>query len=116
MTTELVSGPAILVGYAYALQLSAETPLFPEAARFAGQLRHVLSDPEPITTLTSVSGGLVRISDTVLEVRLAPEITSRLVPGSVLLDLVRTDLAPPQHLALFLELPVLLPVTRDLSP
>jgi hypothetical protein len=30
------------------------------------------------------------------------------------LDLVRTDLVPPQHLNVFLEIPVLLPVTRGL--
>jgi hypothetical protein len=32
--------------------------------------------------------------------------------GSVVLDVVRTDLVPPRHLSFFLEIPVVLPVTR----
>ena len=39
-----------------------------------------------------------------------------LKPGRVVLDLVRTDLAPDLHLGFLLELPVILPVTRGLVP
>lgn len=35
--------------------------------------------------------------------------------GTVVVDVVRTDLVPPRHLSFFLEIPVVLPVTRSLA-
>ena len=46
---------------------------------------------------------------------LAPEATAGLGAGSVVVDIVRTDLVPPRHLSFFLEIPVVLPVTRGLT-
>jgi hypothetical protein len=69
-----------------------------------------------LATLTSADHGIMRISDTVLELALRPEQTAGLAPGRVVLDLVRTDLTPDLHLGFLLELPVILPVTRGLAP
>jgi len=41
-------------------------------------------------------------------------VTAQLSTGSVVVDLVRTDLDPDQHLGVLLEIPVTLPVTRGL--
>ncbi len=114
MTSEVMQGPSVLIGYPYALQVEADGPLFPEGATFTAQVRSKLSAAAPIVTLTSAAGGLVRISDTTLEIRIAPLATAQMPVGSVFIDVVRTDVAPPQHLSFFLEIPVAMPVTRGL--
>ncbi|SFK78066.1 hypothetical protein [Shimia haliotis] len=114
MTTALAEGPAILIGYEYRLQLEAEGALFPDEARFAGQLRGKANDETVLATLNSESSTILRRSDNTLELVIPEAVTVALAPGSVVLDLVRIDLVPPQHLNVFLEIPVLLPVTRGL--
>ena len=114
MTTVLTEGPAILIGYEYRLQLAAEGVVFPEEARFAGQVRANLNDETVLATLSSESGTILRRSDNTMELIIPETVTAALAPGSVVLDLVRTDLVPPQHLNVFLEIPVLRPVTRGL--
>ena len=114
MTSDVFQGPAVLIGYDYALQVETQAPLFPQGATFTAQVRVRLSDAAPIATLTSAAGDLIRKSDTTLEIRMAPAITIQLQVGSVLVDVVRTDLTPPKHLSFFLEIPVALPVTRGL--
>ncbi len=112
MTTMLAEGPAILIGYEYRLQLEAEGALFPDEARFIGQLRGNLNEETVLATLNSESSTILRRSDSTLELIIPETVTAALAPGSIVLDLVRTDLTPPQHMNVFLEIPVLLPVTR----
>jgi hypothetical protein len=111
-TTE---GPAVLIGYPWRLQLEAAAPVFVEGAAYAGQLRTRASDPAVLTTITSAAGGVLRVSDTVLELALRTDQTAGLAPGMVVLDLIRVDLDPDLHLGFFLEIPVMLPVTRGLA-
>ena len=111
-TATLTEGPAVLVGYEYRLQLEAEGALFPDEACFAGQVRSNVNAETVLATLTSEGGTILRRGDSRLELIMPDTVTAALTPGSVVLDLVRTDLAPPQHLNVFLEIPVLLPVTR----
>lgn len=111
---EIQTGPVILIGYEYRLQLQAEADLFPDAASFAGQMRAAVADTAVLASLTMANGGLLRRDDRTLEIVLAPEVTAGLMPGRVVLDLVRTDLDPDQHLGVLLEIPVALPVTRGL--
>ena len=114
ITSELQEGPVILIGYEYRLQLQAAADLFPEDARFTGQLRRTVSDSVILATLSTENGGLLRQDLRTIEIVLAPTITAGLSPGSVTLDLVRTDLDPDRHLGVLLEIPVVLPVTRGL--
>ncbi|SDB57464.1 hypothetical protein [Bauldia litoralis] len=114
MSVDVVDGPAIVAGYQYRLQIEAEGGLFPEGAVFTAQLRSKVSAASVIATLSTANGGIVRVSDTVVELVVAPELTTGLAAGSVVIDLVRTDLIPPRHLSFFLEIPVVLPVTRGL--
>lgn len=113
-TITLTEGPAVLVGYEYRLQLEAEGALFPDEARFAGQLRANLNAETVLATLKSEGGTILNRGESRLELTIPDTVTAELAPGSVVLDLVRTDLVPPQHLNVFLEIPVLLPVTRGL--
>ena len=115
MTTSIVDGPAIIIGYEYRLQLEAESDLFPAGATFAGQLRAKVSAAMPVTTLNSGNGGVTRVTDRVVELIVPAAATVSLSPGSAVLDLVRTDLMPPRHLAFILEIPVVQPVTRGLG-
>ena len=112
----LSEGPAILIGYAWRLQIEAEAPVFVDGASYAGHLRLKASDPTLLAELSSADGGIEHITDTVLELFLTPSQTAVLSPGRVVLDLVRTDLEPDLHLGFLLEIPVMLPVTRGLSP
>ena len=107
-------GPAILLGYAYQLRLEAESDLFPETARFLAHLRTTPSSDQVLAVVASEAGGFLRISDREMDLMLSAEQTSSLPLGQVVLDIIRTDLDPLQHLGLFLELPVLQPVTRDI--
>ena len=112
----LSEGPAILIGYAWRLQIEAEAPVFAEGASYTGHLRLKPSDPTLLAELSSADGGIQHITATVLELSLTPSQTTVLTPGRVVLDLVRTDLEPDLHLGFLLEIPVMLPVTRGLSP
>ena len=109
-------GPAILPGYAYRLRLVSEHALFPEVARFVAQIRVSPSSDTVLAEISSAAGGFERIGDTELDLHLTPAETAALPLGRVVLDLVRADLTPPLHLGVFLELPVMQPVTREVSP
>jgi len=115
VSVTIIDGPAIIAGYAYRLQIEADGPLFPEGAVFAAQVRSKLSATSVIATLTTTNGGILRVSDAVLEMVIASEATVGLGAGSVVVDVIRTDLIPPRHLSFFLEIPVVLPVTRSLA-
>lgn len=110
--THVQEGPVILIGYAYRLQLEAEADLFPEAATFTGQVRRRVEDSLVLATLSTANGAILRLTARRLEIVLDPAVTAGLHVGSVVLDLVRTDLDPDRHLGLLLEIPVSLPVTR----
>ena len=114
MSVTTVDGPAIVAGYPYRLQIEADAALFPAGAVFAAEIRARVSATSVVATLTTANGGLLRVSDTVLELAIAPEATAGLGAGSIVLDVVRTDLMPPRHLAFFLEIPVVVPVTRGM--
>ena len=112
MTLTVQEGPVILIGYEYRLQLEAEADLFPESASFVGQVRSAITVATVMAELSTPAGSVLRVDDHTLEILLAPEVTANLVPGMVVLDLVRTDLTPDRHLGFVLEIPVALPVTR----
>jgi hypothetical protein len=114
MSVTVSDGPAIVAGYEYTLQLEADSPVFPAGCILAAHVRGKVSDSAVIATLTTGNGGLARISDTTVEIVIPPAATANLPPGSVVMDMVRTDLDPERHLSFTLEIPVIRPVTRGL--
>jgi hypothetical protein len=114
MTVSVADGPAIVAGYEYRLQLEADGPVFAAGCALAAQVRAKVSDSTVIATLTTGNGGLSRISDTVVEITIPAVATANLPAGSVVMDMVRTDLDPDRHLNFTLEIPVIQPVTRGL--
>ena len=114
MSVSVSDGPAIVAGYEYKLQLEADSPVFPEGCSLTAHVRTRVSDSTVIAMLTTANGGLLRISDTVVEITIPPAATSSLLPGSVVMDMVSPDLEPDRHLSFTLEIPVVRPVTRGL--
>lgn len=114
MSVSIVDGPAILIGYEYKLQIATDLILFPEVATLAAQVRCRVSDSLVLATLTTANGGLTRLADQLIEVVIAPAQTLTFKPGTIHMDIVRTDLTPDHHLGFSLEIPVVMPVTRGL--
>lgn len=114
MSVSVSDGPAIVTGYEYKLQLEADSPVFPEGCSLTAHVRTRVSDSTVIAMLTTANGGLLRISETVVEITIPAAATASLLPGSVVMDMVRTDLEPDRHLSFTLEIPVVRPVTRGL--
>jgi len=114
MSVSVSDGPAIVAGYEYKLQLEADSPVFPEGCSLTAHVRARVSDSTIVATLTTANGGLLRIFDAVLEIIIPSAATAGLPPGSVVMDMVRTDLEPDRHLNFTLEIPVVRPVTRGL--
>jgi hypothetical protein len=112
MTTSLQEGPVILIGYEYRLQLQAEADLFPDGASFVGQVRSAITAATTLAELSTAAGSILRMDGRTLEIVLTPDVTVKLAPDGIVLDLVRTDLSPDRHLGFMLEVPVALPVTR----
>lgn len=83
-------------------------------AQFTGHLRRAVGESTVLTAINSTNGGVLLRDARTLEIVLAPEVTETLTPGTVVLDLVRTDIDPDRHLGVLLEIPVMLPVTRGL--
>ena len=115
MSAEVSDGPAIVAGYEYRLQVEAESPVFPEGCALTAHVRAKVSDSAIIATLTTANGGLARLSDTVIEIVIPREPTESLRVGTIIMDVVRTDVDPDLHLNFTLEIPVVRPVTRGLS-
>ncbi len=114
MSVSVSDGPAIVAGYEYRLQIEADGPIFPLGSALLAQVRAKVSDSSVIATLSTSDGGLMRISDTVVQITIPPSATASLTSASVFMDMVRTDLNPDRHLNFTLEIPVIRPVTRGL--
>lgn len=65
-----------------------------------------------LADLTTGNGGIVRVSDTEIDINLTDTQTAAMSPGSVIADFVRTDLDPNEHLRITIGVPVERPVTR----
>lgn len=115
MSLTLCSGPAILVGYRYRLQLETGAALFPEGAMLHAQIRTRPSSETVLGEIDTATGGIMRLSDHLVELNIPPEITGALTPGTCVLDMIRSDCVPPVHLGFSLELPILTPITRGLT-
>lgn len=114
MSATVTEGPAIVAGYEYRLQIEADAPVFPVGCTLVGHVRQKIADSAIVATLSTANGGLTRISDTIVEIKIPGSATANVPPGSVVMDLVRTDLNPDQHLNFLLEIPVVKSVTRGL--
>ncbi|RUU72132.1 hypothetical protein [Mesorhizobium sp. M7A.F.Ca.MR.362.00.0.0] len=107
-------GKIIEAGYPWRLRITFSNSLvIGEAATYSMHVRAKAEDVNPIVELTTANGGLVRIDDTTLDIKI-PATQASLWPvgKTVVMDLVRTDGGSPEHTGLQLQVPVRNPVTR----
>lgn len=104
--------PQIPIGYSYRLRLEAQDaqPLFPAGAVYTAQVR-ATDTGEVLATLTTAGGGMVRISDTELDIVMTAAQTTLFPVGSVMFDWVRTD-GTDAHGGYIVTLPTFRPITR----
>lgn len=117
MSRITVDGAPIRIGYEWRQRLSVPTTPapFPSGVTFTSHVRANRSDTTVLATLTTDNGGLVRISDTEIDIVIPVSATTVMQAGTVVMDIVRTDTAPDVHLGFELKIPVILPVTRGLA-
>ncbi|UHD47398.1 hypothetical protein LUX29_09605 [Aureimonas altamirensis] len=110
---DIIPAPPIVPGYAYAIQIevAGEGAPFPAGCRLLAEIRHFTYSPL-LARLTTDNGGLARIDDNTVEVRLTAAQTAEIDGSSVILDFVRTDVDPDAYQYVQIRLPVMKAVTR----
>lgn len=116
----IVEGPPIAVGYPYRLRVRLTDPetgvsptLFPAGAELRAQVRTARNAASAVGELTTANGGLVRVSDSEIDIVMPVTITAALVPGGKAhLDIARSDPSPDEYLWFYCGIPVHQPVTR----
>lgn len=114
-------GKSIIAGYVWNERVELVVPTgdpvpFPAGCALTAHVRACVDDSTVLATLSTANGGIVRVNDTQIDLIITgSDSESWWEHGSVTLDVVRTDLAPDEHLRFILEIPVVRPVTRDLS-
>lgn len=114
MTAKHQNGSSILIGYEWR-QAVQVTPadLFPVGGEWKAQVRAIRAASTVLAEMTTDGGGIERVSDGEITMVLTAAQTAAMKAGSVILDVVRTDVTPPEHLGFTLTVPVQLPVTRS---
>lgn len=113
MSQSAQDGAIIMIGYEWRQGVVVTPgPTFPSGGLFRAVVRQSRQSTAALADLTSANGGVVRISDEEIELVIPAASTATMAAGSVVIDVVRTDLVPPQHLGFTLTVPVQLPVTR----
>lgn len=105
---------AIRTGSDWALKIevrSASLEAFPADATFVSQIRETIDGPV-IAEMTTANGGVARVSDTIIELRVPGSTTRDWLYSEVMLDVLRTDTNDPIHLGFDMKVPVKRSVTR----
>lgn len=109
-----LQGKAIRTGCDWALRItvvSSALEPFPANAQFKAHVRNTVDGPL-LVELTTAGGGVVRRSNTEIELRIPGSVSKEWKDGSVVMDVIRTDALNPVHLGFDLEIPVKRSVTR----
>lgn len=111
--TDLQPAEAIVKGEPYGVRLRAvgPTPVFPVGCRLLAQLRDYVGAFKLVAELSFDNGGLTRIDDDRIDIRLSADATRKLRSDAAVIDFVRTDV-PERYLYILIQFPVLTPVTR----
>jgi hypothetical protein len=114
MGATVEQGPVIFIGYEYRLRIEVDSAVFPEGCSLVAQVRASVNAAEAIGVLSTAAGGLERVDDFSVDLVIGAALTAVMDTESVVVDIVRTDLDPDQHLGFLLEIPVRQAVTRGL--
>lgn len=106
-------GPPVYPGYHWSARINADvTPvLFPAGVALVAHVRIQPGAPL-LATLTTANGGVVRVSDTEIDLILTEAQTAALPAGFISIDVARTDLTHWQFLGFMLSVPVIPTVTE----
>lgn len=120
MALQIVEGPEIEIGYVWTLEIEltvdeGEPVPFPDGVQLTSHVRGELDDPDPLVVLTLATGEIERIDDNNIRITIPEAGSSLLSPGTVFIDLTRTDVDPLGRYDMRLEVPASLPATRGLS-
>lgn len=107
-------GKIITAGYEWSIRLSfANSAItFPAGATFTSQVRRDPAAEDVIATLTTANGGIVRVDDKTLDIKIAGSVSMDWPDRIAYIDVVRTDTNPKQHLGFELRVPVRRAITR----
>lgn len=113
------AGPAIEIGYPWQIRLSVRArnggtapAVFPVGCSLQAHVRAERDSDVLLADLTTGNGGIIWVSETEIDLVLTDVQTADMPAGSVVMDFVRTDLAPHEHLRITLGVPVETPITR----
>jgi hypothetical protein len=114
--SQIIQGPAIVPTYEYALRVTVEGQgsqdvMFPAGCKLRAELRAFVGAPTVIAELTTENGGLTRVDDHTVEMRVGADRTASIETKHATVDFARTDPTPDVYLYVQLKIPVLLPVT-----
>ncbi len=100
-------------GYAYALRvrITGGDPAFPAGCVVRADVRASVDIAGIAGSLSTEDGSLVRIDDDTIEMRLTPAMTLAIANEFAVVDFARIDLSPPLWVGVFIQLPVIVPVT-----
>ena len=106
-------GFPIMAGYAWTqrVKVTSGSVVFPSGAALTAHVRPSRT-AEAFITLTTANGGIVRVTDTEIDLKLTAAQSATCAPGTVVLDIARTDATPNVHFGFSLTAPVIQPVTR----
>lgn len=107
-----MSGTPIQIGYPWRQVIEFTLPdgaaeLFPASGAWTAHVKYARSEAAP-RAVASVT----RLGDFSIQISLGADATKSLKAGSVIADIVRTDVTPAEHTFLQLEIEVVQPVTR----
>lgn len=112
------SARPIYIGYPWGLRLRFISPIpqFPEGTALRAQFRRESKAARVIAEITS-GDGITHIDEETIEIRLTAEQTEGMPQGdagvgSVVMDLVRTDIPEGGHLGIVATIKTVTPVTR----
>ena len=112
--SQYLQGKAIQTGCEWRLKIkitSSALEPFPTTAKFSAQIRDTVDGPVK-ATLSSEAGSIFRVDSTSIELVLFGPVTTNWTAGTVVMDVIRTDLTQKVHLGFDLQIPVKRTITR----
>lgn len=112
---QYLQGKAIQTGCEWRLKIkivSSALETFPSTATFSASIRKNDADGDVLTTLSTAAGSVIRVDGNTIELVLSGPDTEAWTSGTVVMDVIRTDLTQKIHLGFDLEIPVKRSITR----
>lgn len=112
---QYLQGKAIQTGCEWRLKIkitSSALAVFPTTAKFSATIRKDSADGVELVTLSSEAGSIMRVDGNTIELLLKGTDTANWSAGTVVMDVIRTDLTQKIHLGFDLEIPVKRTITR----